>query len=352
MNPVFFTERLAESNKVLTRGKTKIKQAVVLCDKRFKTHPLLGEWRKNPNMDFYYLNPGEAAKSLERLPRHIEKILSLDRGFDKKSFLFISFGGGSLTDLTGFLASIYKRGREAIHFPTTWLSALDSAHGGKTALNFQNAKNVIGSWLFPKAVFIVKDLLRENPAHLKQQAFGEILKMAWLEGGVFYKKLRAKAGSSLRKNAGAFFGQDPPLELFLKPAVSAKLKIVRRDPFETLSLRRKLNLGHTAGHVLEAFHKIPHGEAVLRGLGFCLYFSLEKGLISNKNFEELKQLIPPQKKLKKIPPALFKKWIMRDKKSIGLKSLNFVFIKKPGLVVSKPVAVRDIIRSARKQGLI
>lgn len=348
VNPVFFTEHLPEPKKVLAYVKTNPQQALVLCDKRFKNHPPLDQWRKNPNMDFYYVNSGETSKSLEHLPRHIEKILSLDRGFKKNSFLFISFGGGSLNDLTGFLASIYKRGREVIHFPTTWLSALDSAHGGKTAINFQNTKNVIGSWLFPKAVFIVKDFLRENPPHLKQEAFGEILKMAWLEGGVFYNKLKRLSLNQKK----AFACQNLPLEKFLKVAVKAKLKIVQRDPFETRSIRRKLNLGHTVGHVLEAFHKIPHGEAVLRGLDFCLCFSLEKGLASKKHFEDMKSLLPPQKKLKKIPPALFKKLIMTDKKGSGPQGLNFVFIKKPGQVVSRPVIVKDILYSAQKQGLI
>ena len=350
MNPVFFTKRLPSAEHVLARGGGQ-KQAVVLCDKRFKTHPRLSQWREDSRLDFYYLSPGEKSKSLERFPQHIKKILSLDRGFGKNGLLFISFGGGSLNDLTAFSASVYKRGRDVIHFPTTWLSALDSAHGGKTALNFQDTKNLLGSWLFPKAVFIVGDFLNENPDRLKREAFGEMLKIALLEGGGFYKKLKQEITDS-PKGENIRWPDRKSWSAFVKKAIQAKRQIIRRDPFETRSLRQKLNLGHTVGHVLEAFHKIPHGEAVLRGLRFCLCFSLWEGFASSRDFEEMAKLIPPQRRLKKIPLILFKKLLMRDKKNVRPHFARFVFIKKPGHAVLKSVAVEELIRSARRQELI
>ena len=339
MNPVFFSDHLPSLKKVFLSAGPQIRQAVLICDRRFQTHPLLKKWRGNKNLKFYYLHSGEKNKSLEKLSLHIKRILSLTQNFDKSSFLFISFGGGSLIDLTGFLASIYKRALPVIHFPTTWLSALDSAHGGKTALNFQGVKNLLGTYHFPKAVFIVKDFLKQNPEPLKKSAFGELLKIAFIEGGGFYKKLK-------QENAPFF------IEPFLKPAIQAKMKIVEQDPFEIQSIRKKLNLGHTVGHILETLYPLPHGLAVSQGLLFSLNWSFHKGFINENNFEEMKNLIPEKKLNKKISPSLFEKHLKQDKKHRKGCRLNFIFIKKPGLVFLESVLEKELLSEARRQGLI
>ena len=339
MNPVFFSDHLPPLKKVFLSAGPNIKQAILICDKRFQSHSLLKKWRENKNLKFYYLSSGEKSKSLEELPRHIKKILSLNKDFDRNSLLFISFGGGSLVDLTGFLASIYKRSLPVIHFPTTWLAALDSAHGGKTAINFQDVKNLLGTYHFPKAVFIVKDFLKQNPKKLKKEAFGELLKIAFIEGGDFYKQIK--------KTKDNF-----SMEKFLKPTVQAKIKIVAQDPFEVKSIRKTLNLGHTVGHILETLHPFPHGLAVSQGLLFSLNWSFHKGFISKKDFEEMSKLIPIQKINKKISSNLFKKYLKQDKKHKEGCSLDFVFIKKPGSVFVKSVLEKELLKEAKRQNLI
>ena len=336
MNPVFFSDHLPPLRKVFLSVNPKVNQALLICDKKFQSHPLLKIWRKNKNLKFYYVNSGEKTKSLEQLPLHIKKILSLNTDFG--SFFFISFGGGSLIDLTGFLASIYKRSVPVVHFPTTWLSALDSAHGGKTAINFQNIKNLLGSYHFPKAVFIVNDFLKQNSIQLKKEAFAELLKIALIEGGPFYNKLKKEQN----KNS---------LEKFLKQAIQIKMKIVSQDSFETKKIRKKLNFGHTVGHILESLHPLPHGTAVAQGLLFSLNWSFQKGFINKKSFEEIKKLIP-KKKISKISPVLFKKFLKQDKKHKKADNLDFVFIKKPGDVFLKSVSEQEIFIEAKKQGLI
>ena len=349
----FFSEALPSLKKIFSSVGPKRNQALVFCDKRFQTHPLLKKWRESKKLKIYYLSAGETNKSLEKIPQHIKKILSLSQDFDKDSFFFIGLGGGSLIDLTGFLSAIYKRGAPVVYFPTTWLSALDSAHGGKTAVNFQNIKNLLGLYHFPKAVFIVKSFLEQNSPKLKSSAFGELLKIAFIEGGDFYKKLK----SVFQKDP--FFKEfqmfkpksQNPIDQFLKPAIQAKMKIVRQDPFEK-SLRKKLNLGHTVGHILEVLYPLPHGEAVAQGLAFSLNWSFHKGLISKKNFEEMRGLIPQKTISKKIPVALFKKNLRQDKKHKAGYKLDFAFIKKPGFVFLQTVPEKALLKEAKRQNLI
>lgn len=339
MSSVFFSEHLPSLKQVFSSINPKAKKALVFCDKRFQNQSILKKWKSNKNLKFYFLSSGEKSKSLERLPSHIKKIISLDKDFDKSSLCFISIGGGSLIDLTGFLSSIYKRGLSVVHFPSTWLSALDSAYGGKTAINFQNVKNILGSYHLPKAVFVVYDLLKQNPKKLREEAFGELLKISFIEGGELYKKIKKQKGEINIKN-------------FIKPAIQAKIKIVTKDPFETKGIRKKLNLGHTTGHIFESLYTLPHGIAVGQGLLFSLNWSFHKNFISKNHFTEMKALIPKKRKTKKIPLHLFKKHLKQDKKHKANYKIDFVFIKKPGNVFIQPVTETDLLNEAKRQNII
>ena len=404
----------------LTSMSSHFKQALVICDKRFQSSLLLKKWRANPKLLFYYVKSGEKTKSLEQLPQHIQKVNSLISDFDKKSVLFIALGGGSLIDLTGFLASIYKRGLPVVFIPSTWLSALDSAHGGKNALNFKNVKNLLGTYHFPKAVFIVEELLKQNPNTLEQQAYGELLKMAFIKGGSFYKNLQQSVlnfksrdysrksshslqpvqSSSKRQNSRASgnlkknfqhsnqvnLNQTVSIQQFLRATIESKIEIVKKDPFEIKGRRKKLNLGHTVGHVLEAVESLPHGIAILHGLLFSLNWSYHKGLLNKKNFEEMKSLILLNRfelnftsssgdscfrrndgiserqwarnlnrigaKDKKISLKLFKHYLRQDKKHKAGFKIDFIFIKKPGQVFARSVLEKDLIQEAKRQSLL
>ena len=415
-----------------------LQQALVICDKRFQSSSLLKKWKENKNLKFYYVKSGEQTKSLEQLSQHIQKINSLIPDFDKNSLLFIAVGGGSVIDLTGFLASIYKRGLPTVFIPSTWLSALDSAHGGKNALNFKNIKNLLGTYHFPQAVFIVEELLRQNSKQLKQSAYGELLKLAFIKGGSFYKNLQRcflnsenrdssfpLALSFDRKRSSYKIGkpqknfQDAKkvspavfIQQFLQPAIESKLEIVKKDPFETKGERKKLNLGHTVGHILESVESLPHGWAVLGGLLFSLNWSYYKGFLSQKHFDEMNRLIffnnpdlgftgfygdsrpcfhegrlsrgndglkrnglffeerekvyekeslkrkmkkrskKSNQKRKKIPLKLFKSYLRQDKKHKTGFKIDFIFIKKPGEVFIKSVLETELIQEAKRQFLL
>ena len=340
---VFFHSHLPSPKQVILKSHPSAKKMIVICDKKLKNFSCLKPW-KNPLVSFYFLSSGEKEKTVEKLPFHLEKILSLTTGVGKENLLLVSLGGGSIGDLTGFLAAIYQRGVPLVHFPTTWLSALDSAHGGKTALNFKKIKNAVGTYWFPKNVFIIRDFLKTLSKKEKQSAFGELFKTALINGGAFYSDLKAAPPKST---------QD--WEKFLKQGITIKRDIVKKDPYETKGLRRKLNLGHTLGHILESAHDLPHGQAVLKGILFSVQWSFNKNLLNHKNLIEIKTLVSlnsTSKEIKKISSAKFKKLLERDKKRTKDSNVDFVFIKRPGNVTIQPVSQINILEEAKKQGWV
>lgn len=340
---VFFHSHLPSPKQVILKSYPSAKKMIVVCDKKLKNLPALKPW-KNSLVSFYFISSGEKEKTVERLPFHLEKILSLTKGTGKENLLLVSLGGGSIGDLTGFLAAIYQRGVPVVHFPTTWLSALDSAHGGKTALNFKKIKNAVGTYWFPKNIFIIRDFLKTLSKEEKQSAFGELFKTALISGGAFYNDL---------KNTPPKSTQD--WEKFLKQGTAIKRNIVKKDPFETKGLRRKLNLGHTLGHILESTNEIPHGQAVLKGILFSAQWSFKKNLLIRKNLTEVKTLVSlnsTSKETKKISSGKFKRLLSRDKKRNKDSNVDFVFIKCPGNVIIQSVSQKSILKEAQKQGWV
>ena len=311
---------------------------LVICDRQLQSFPEVQLWLKDYST---YITPaGEKLKSIDNFPKHISNILKKTK--NKSISAFISLGGGSVGDFTGFLAGIYKRGRPLIHIPTTWLSAMDSAHGGKTALNVPPFKNLLGSYCFPKAVFIVKPLLFSLPEKENETARGELIKMALITGGSFYRDVSKKE---------VFTHKD--LWYFLPQVIYSKLKIVKQDPYDKKDVRCLLNFGHTLGHALDLYFKIPHGEAVTYGMMFALQWSHKRFTLSSSFLEGLPFPSKAQKKmlsyLKKIPPQILYTLLLQDKKRMREKRINFVFIKSPGKVFLENVFVKDIIREVKRQ---
>ena len=335
MKNIYFLKSIPPIKKILSRSSPSPKKILVFCDRKLESSFSL--WKKEKEVSFYFITSGEKDKSVEQLNKHLKQILLLTSGFNQREILFIAIGGGSITDLVGFLASIYKRGVSLFYIPSTYLAAFDSAHGGKNALNFNQMKNVIGTYYFPKAVFIITPLFQTLTLKEEKSAYGELLKIALIEGGSFYSRLKKDKTVSINK--------------YLKKAIKAKLKIVKRDPYELKSERKKLNLGHTLGHILELTHSLEHGQAVLEGILFSLNWSFRKGMIKEIDFLEIKSLIKSSKK-RKISLSQFKKYLKQDKKFKKKIYLNFIFIQKPGKVTIKTVSEKEIIQEAKRQGFI
>ncbi len=358
---VFFTYKLPSVNRIVKNcfmePRRKGRPAMVVCDKKLRAWPELKAWGGG-NL-IYYVPGGEKLKDLENFPRHVKGVLQKSNGQDLSGF--ISVGGGSVGDWTGFLASVYKRGRPLVHIPTTWLSAMDSAHGGKTALNAEKVKNVLGSYCFPKAVFIVKNLIcrqKETPS-----AYGEMVKMALIEGGGLYKNFLSAYAVNTEQpvlNKKKSFVQDKErgkslLWPFLPPVVYSKIRIVEKDPYEQKGQRILLNLGHTVGHVLESCLALPHGEAVLYGLRFALAWSHRRFGLSPSFLKETALLMRGTENLsvllQKIPARTLPYRLGHDKKRRGEKHIDFIFIRGPGRVFAKPVLIQDLLLEWHRAGM-
>jgi 3-dehydroquinate synthase len=317
------------------------RSCLVIYDRKLLRHSEAKAWI-NKFEKSLAVTAGEELKNLDHFPSYVKKILNLVGQASVKDTTLVAVGGGSVGDFVGFLASVLKRGVNLIHIPTTWLSAIDSAHGGKTALNVGNYKNQIGSFYPAQEVLISKKLLSMLPEKELKSAYGELFKVALINGGDLAKQvleLKSLDAASMWR--------------LLPDAVKAKMKIVKSDPFEKKKIRYFLNLGHSFGHALELEHKLPHGEAVLYGTFFALKWSLRKKLLSQRDYEKLTQgaLFKPKTK-KKLNANTLKKVLLQDKKSAGDSKLNFVFLEKPGKCRVKKVSLNDLVDEAKNQGWV
>lgn len=249
--------------------KNQVQQCILIYDERFQNDPFV---QMMPNR--WSLASGEVIKSLSVFSELIQQIhLRIER-LSKQELCFIALGGGTVGDLVGFIASVYKRGSVLVQVPTTWLAAIDSSHGGKNALNLQS-KNQLGTIHYPSKVFVVGEFLQQQPHELMISALGEVIKSAFLERRLFVHLSKL-----------TFKGTDDLLQL-LPDCIEIKNRFLKQDPFERNGKRFFLNLGHTIGHALEAQYQLPHGIAVLCGLEFMLRWSVHKKLISVNSAKKL-----------------------------------------------------------------
>ena len=320
------------------------KFSLLIYDQILSAHPKIQKWiDKFPQK--YSVKSGETLKDIQHFPRHIENI---SRWLGTVEHVYV-LGGGSVGDFGGFVASVLRRGVPVTQIPSTWLAALDSAHGGKTALNVGGFKNQIGTFHFPKEVWIVKTILETQPVERLIEASGEFMKTALLGGENLITKL-----SNWNWKKGKVKFSD------LKSFIEVKYSIVKNDPHETKGLRYKLNLGHTMGHVWEAHLKIPHGLAVFHGLLFDLAWSVQKKLMNAERSLKLMDQNPwsyiwdrqfiqkTDLELYSLSESKIRHYLTHDKKmKKGL--INHTFVKKAGNVVIQPVSVDDILREYRRQ---
>lgn len=316
---------------------------ILIYDKIFQKKKFgLKKWLSG--FDYKYgVKSGEPLKNLKAFPSHIEEIFKLIDKMPSRKLTVVALGGGSIGDFAGFTASILKRGVELVHIPSTWLSAVDSAHGGKTALNLGPIKNQIGSFYPASRVYLVKSILMAQPTERSFEALGEVLKISLINGGTLWNKVSLIS--------------EPTCEIYWKllpDLIKAKTKVVTKDPFEKKGLRQILNLGHTIGHIWEIQHKWPHGVAVLYGLAFSLNWSLKRRLLSSKDYYSIilspvGSYLPDQFELRKVVKKTKKmdKLLGQDKKATTNSELNYIFLKKPGSPVRKKVKVNELVSEIR-----
>ena len=270
--------------------------------------------------------------------KSVDKILSilLNKNFNRNDCL-ISIGGGITGDVSGFAASMFKRGLKFINIPTTLLSQVDSSIGGKTGINTKYGKNLIGAFYQPNLVISDINFLKSLPKRELVCGYGEILKHALITNKKFFTFLNKNGSNILNLSS-------PLIEKTIYQSCSIKKKFVEMDEKET-GIRKILNFGHTFGHAYEATlgysKKLNHGEAVILGIGTAAKFSLLNNILNIKDFQSienhLKQLNLPRDickffSIKDLQKILF--FMKKDKKN-NTKKINLVLLKKIGSPIHK-----------------
>ena len=232
---------------------------------------------KNKEIYFTFFNASEKNKNLNSVNKII-KIL-LKKNFSRYDCL-ISLGGGITGDVSGFAASIFKRGLKFINIPTTLLAQVDSSIGGKTGVNSVHGKNLIGSFYQPLLVITDTQFLKSLSKREVICGYGEILKHSLINNKKFFNFLDKNLKKILNLSS-------PFIEKTIYESCKIKKKVVEKDEKET-GLRKILNFGHTFAHAYEASigysHKLNHGEAVILGMKTALSFSLKEKILKRSEY--------------------------------------------------------------------
>ncbi len=322
------------------------KNILIIIDKNVKKY--WENYIKKPfsnyknRIEYYFLKPGENSKSYVELNRIYSYLLDNNFGRDT---LVLAIGGGVTGDLAGYAASTFMRGVQLVHVPTTLLAAVDSSIGGKTGINFNLKKNMIGSFYQPKFVLIDTNFISSLPRKEITSGLGEIIKYAFLSDNDFF--------DYLKENIQKVYINDEVVinKLILKSAL-IKASVVSQDEQET-GLRKILNLGHTFAHAIESDlnFRIRHGEAVIAGIISALYLANKTGILKKDKMPgylslPLKIHLPPL--LQNLNEKKMVNIMQLDKKSRNGK-INFVLISEPGnILIDVQTGEKNIVYSIER----
>lgn len=287
----------------------------------------------------YVFPEGEENKTLDTV-RDVYRFL-IEEGFDRKDLL-IALGGGVVGDLTGYTAATYLRGIDFVQIPTTLLSQVDSSIGGKTGVDFDGFKNMVGAFKMPRLVYMnlkTLDTLEERQFY---SGFAEVMKSALIRDAEFYVWLIDNMYEICEKDAAV-------LEEMVVRCCGIKKLIVEKDPTEKGD-RALLNLGHTIGHAIEKSKNFTlyHGECVALGTVAAAYISWKKNLLSMEEYYEVRDMFVPFNlpiSIDDIDPASILALTKSDKKMKAGK-ITFVLLKKIGKAVLDSTVTDEEILAA------
>lgn len=290
--------------------------------------PMVKESLEKADFDVYELvvPQGERSKTLDQAGKLLERILKT--GCDRHCTI-VSLGGGVVGDLAGFCASVLLRGIDFIQIPTTLLAQTDSSVGGKTAVNTEAGKNLIGTFHQPKAVFIDVHTLKTLDPQQVIAGFAEVVKYGLALNADFWNWLVDSGERVVALDETACM-------YAVKQSCRIKAAVVAEDEFEQTGLRSLLNYGHTFGHAIEAVAgmrgSILHGEAIAMGSVLAAWLSADMQLCSQDVPEKIKEQyekwgLPTQFNALKISEML--SYMKKDKKTMGMQ-LNFVLLENIG----------------------
>lgn len=229
----------------------------------------------------FIFEAGEERKNLSTVIELYNNLLS--QGFDRKDFL-VALGGGVVGDLCGYVAATYMRGIDFIQIPTTLLSQVDSSIGGKTGVDLEGYKNVVGAFYMPRLVYINISTLLSLTENQYSSGMGEVIKHGLIKNKAYYEQII--------KNKEKIKNRDiKTMKEIVLGSDLIKKEVVEAD-FKEEGLRATLNFGHTLGHAIEKYKnfELTHGACVCLGSLCALYISNKKAYISLEEIEEAKAL--------------------------------------------------------------
>ncbi len=233
-------------------------------------------------IDHVELPDGEAHKTMATLESILDRLIA---GRFARDAVLITLGGGVVGDIGGFAAATYQRGIRFIQLPTTLLAQVDSAVGGKTAVNHPGGKNLIGAFHQPSAVLVDTDTLATLPDRELSAGLAEVVKYGLIVDAEFFGWLEAHAADLLARDPAA-------LQYAIAQSCRFKARLVAEDEREQ-GRRALLNLGHTYGHAIErcaGYGQWLHGEAVAAGICMAAAFSARLGTLKPQDVERIRKL--------------------------------------------------------------
>jgi len=295
----------------------------------FIAKPLMESFfKQNLIVKLFSFENGEKNKT-RKTKEYLEDLM-LKENFCKDT-LIIAIGGGVVIDICGFLASTYMRGISYVAIPTTLLAMVDASIGGKTAVNTNFGKNLVGTIYHPKAVFIDFDVLKTLNEREIKNGYSEMLKHSLIANKkAFFKLLKSSIITE---------------DMIIK-SIKIKRKIVQKDVNEK-SLRKILNFGHTISHAIEAAsnYQIPHGHALAYGLIAESFISYKMNLLSKKELEKIIFFIKDKNLIDNffsISKEKILEFLKRDKKKI-LDKNRFILLKSIGKPIIDVAIIKNFI---------
>lgn len=301
------------------------------------------ELKKVGSQVFVYEIPaGEEHKNLETVNDIYGFLIS--KHFDRHDLL-IALGGGVVGDITGFAASSYLRGIAFVQIPTTLLAQTDSSVGGKTGVDFEGYKNMVGAFYMPRLVYMNIAVLDTLPGRQFASGFAEVMKHGLIKDQEFY--------FWLIENLYEINDRDHKvLSQMVRKSCEIKRDVVQRDPTEK-GERALLNFGHTIGHAIEKARnfELYHGECVALGCIAAAYISMKKGLIETGTCYEIRDMFVPFNlpiTVEDVDPEEIVKLVKSDKK-MDNNSIKFILLKDIGDAFIDTTVTDDEIREAVKE---
>jgi len=324
IHPIYFENHLFQ-NLIAFLKAYKDHRILLLVDENTNEHciptllPLIEEY----NPDIIEIQSGELHKNLQTCQfvwNHFLKVHAT-----RKSLL-INLGGGVISDIGGFVASVYKRGIPFIHIPTTLLASVDAAIGGKTGIDYRALKNQLGVFAYPQAIFINPDFFSSLNIRQLKVGYAEMLKHGLIADADYWNDLSKTSDFS-----------EMDWRKHIEKSIQIKSDIVQQDPYEE-GLRKLLNFGHTFGHAFESFslqhHEIPllHGEAVALGMMVEADLSVKRLGLSKKEADSIKYILSETYPIHKFIEDNIDEvvdFMIQDKKNLN-DGINFSLIRKIG----------------------